>query len=145
VGDDRQLKVFDLGSLGPRPTPPGWPRYDRSIWALAVSDDGRLLAVGATDHVFPWDAVKATPLASKGFRTIGTRQIALSPRGDLLAAIAGEGLRVYAVPDGREVERLDVPHNARILFAPDGRLVVTNVTNIELHGPAFGKKGAAGR
>jgi WD40 repeat protein/serine/threonine protein kinase len=109
---------------------------------IAVSGDGRLLAVAHANRIQLWNLPPSLPstgewgrvgLADAGSFTAGAgggfRFVSFSPRGDLLCAHCdrGEGTD-YVVWDlierrlrGKVAPNLDTPHGAT--FSPDGRLL----------------------
>jgi WD40 repeat protein/serine/threonine protein kinase len=114
---------------------PGFPFFvplwrPAPVREIAVSRDGRLLAVAHSNRIQLWNLAERTPAGTltapggEGFR-YGT----ISPRGDLLCALYDQGNSTgYGVWDllrqrlrGRLGADLDTPN--RPTFSPDGRLL----------------------
>ncbi len=81
--------------------------------AVAWSPDGGLVvAASSVGHVIGWDVETAEirfdrpPVASSGKSTAG---VAISPDGRIAAAIAGNIVRRFELPDGRELEPVRMP------------------------------------
>ena len=108
------------------------PAHDQKVLALAVSDDGQLIASAGRDRrVKVWNASSGsllTPLAADQFVT----QLTFSRDRQRLAGVATDGkLRVWELPTGRVL--CEVTTNpisglaaASVHFTPDGQSVVTN-------------------
>src|SRR5262249_40967512 len=97
---------------------------------IAVSPDGRLLAVARSNGIQLWNLAEGTPAGSlTAGGGEGFRYVTISPRGDLLCARSELGDSAgYVVWDllgrrlrGRLEWDLDAPYGAS--FSPDGRLL----------------------
>jgi WD40 repeat protein len=84
--NDPEVRVWDLRKPGSPPVVLLQPSQPRNSGALALSPDGTLLAVGATD-VRVWDLknLSATPLLFKGFPSFAFYSLEFSPDGTSLA------------------------------------------------------------
>jgi len=99
------------------------------VRALAVSKDGKLLAVATTSEVTLWDL--ATRQQLTGFRTQAEAALAFSPTQDLLAVGAETADRQPGVElwdlKARAIVRT-LKHEAKVqslAFSPDGQLLAT--------------------
>lgn len=121
-----------------------------SLRALAVSADGRLLALAGEPESPTGDAVVQLRDAATGrllHRLAGhegpVRSLAFSPRGDLLATLTGDpdgiGLtRLFEVKTGQL--RLTIDAGGRhVFFTPDGRLAVAGFARVTTFDPATGR------
>jgi WD40 repeat protein len=129
--EGEEVKVYALEGKGP---PQKGPRFKDRVRALALSGDGQLLAVGTGEQVHLWDTVKGAP-TGKEIRTVATEQVALSARGDLLAVRSHQGFAVYALPEGKELLKEDVPNLRRILLGPDGKLLLVQGAYVGVREP----------
>jgi hypothetical protein len=134
-----ELLVFDLGAGATRKLARNAVPRGHTIRSLAVSGDGRLLAVGSGEQVALWDAAQVAPLSGKEIKTDIPADLALSAKGDVMAVRGPGGIRVFALPDGKGLSRLENPNVGRMLFAPDGKLAVIEGKQLKMLGPAFGK------
>ena len=132
---------------------PGEPRRlegdERSIWDIAFSPDGRMVATAAMDgiprggfgdipnrpEVEPergsvrlWDIAKGTEIRRFPVQGCHPRCLAFSPAGTILAGgFSDATIRLYELPTGKELARLDVkgPMQGCLSFSPDGRLLAS--------------------
>jgi WD40 repeat protein len=137
VGHGEEIGVYDLGPGGPgkRPRVPAGGR----VLSLAVSGDSRLLFVGMGGRVQLWDAVRVAPLG-KEIPTVDAHGLALWPGVNLLGVRGPTGYAAYALPEGKELARENVPGLERVLLAPDGKVVLIHGPQITLRDPRAGKK-----
>jgi WD40 repeat protein len=133
-----------------------FPVGDRAAEALALSCDGRRLAVGDTsEEVGVWDVASGKELrrfpGKEGRDAIsGCQALALSPVGAVLAASDRENytIRLYEVATGKERPRLDYPEFTPecLAFSPDGkRLAAGGRHGLRLWDAATGKSWHAAR
>jgi WD40 repeat protein len=132
AGDDGTARLWDASSGAPLATvgSPGGP----SLYDAALSPDGRLVAAGGAGPVvrlWSWrQGALVRRLATSAERVDG---VAFSPSGRLLAATAGEAVRIWRVSDGSLVAVL--PSRERqwrltsVAFAPSGRFVAAGSTS----------------
>jgi WD40 repeat protein/tRNA A-37 threonylcarbamoyl transferase component Bud32 len=106
--------------------------HNDSVYALAVSPDGRTLATGGLDRtLILWDLATGRARATLAGHTGPVFRATFSPDGRTLASLAGErqgtGVRLWDVATGREWDgRLaDGPNAFAVSFARDGRTLVT--------------------
>jgi WD40 repeat protein len=127
-----EVKLWDVATgtwkadlLGPIERTVGWPQG--SVWSLAYSPDGQLLAVGTgTGHLTLWDVAGEGALAyfEQG---AGVRALAFSPDGWLLAAAGQYTVRLWDLATGAERGEIQ-GHRGwvwSLAFAPDGRTLAT--------------------
>jgi WD40 repeat protein len=108
-------------------------------YALAVSPDGGLVAVGGSPddaRIEVWDTASAKLRQTfKGDNTLITN-LAFQPGGDLLAASDLQGtLRMWNDRDGKLVKELTATGPQRIsalAFSPDGSMLATGTVNGEI-------------
>ena len=105
-------------------------------YALAVSSDGELVAVGGLPddaRIEVWDTASAKLRQSFGISTAPISNMAFQPGGDLLAATDLQGtLRIWNVRDGKEVKQIPATQQQQfsaVTFSPDGSLLVTGSPN----------------
>jgi hypothetical protein len=135
-----EVKVFDLGDNGPRPRPAILPAYKDRILTLALSGDGKVLAIGTGRQVHLWDALKLAPLEKTILTTVDTHQLSISARGDLVAVYGASDYAVYSLPGGKELGREWVPGIRQILLAPDGRLLIVQSARLTIRQAPWAKK-----
>jgi WD40 repeat protein len=117
-----------------------------SVYALAFSDDGKLLAAGTGDgSVYMWQ-VDSRQFSSEGsqnwFKTKqifaastrmgGIRQLALSPDNQILAAADENGkIAFLSMQDGKLLRQVTEPGPiTRLLFSPDSKLLAVSYHGI---------------
>ncbi|MEO5333234.1 MAG: hypothetical protein H7839_14555 [Magnetococcus sp. YQC-5] len=140
VGDDKTLRVWSKGEgrlLLTLRVPIGLTN-EGVLYAVAVSPDGRTVAVGG--QICPeWENTFCIYLidvmAGKLRKRIthlpeAVTHLAFSPTGAYLAAVFGDqaGLWVFAIPTGAVVHKGDPYRVAAnwVDFAPDGRLITSS-------------------
>jgi WD40 repeat protein len=67
-----------------------------------------------------WREVRSLPVAKRSFRVF-----AFSPNGEFIAAGSNENIDIWEVAGGRTSRSLAVKYATAILFAPDGKHIVT--------------------
>jgi WD40 repeat protein len=104
-------------------------KYPRSIRALAVSNDGTVLALACGDQVALWDLTTKRPLKALPIST--TEALAFSPNGNLLAvgtwnATGQPGIDLWDVSASKVTKTLTREAEVRsVAFSPDGKLLAT--------------------
>jgi WD40 repeat protein len=104
-------------------------QYPDAIGAVAVSKDGKVLALRAGGEVALWDLITRRPLTV--LPIAASRGLAFSPAGSLLAvgsrnARGESGVDLWDVNAGKLASTLTHPSRVRSLaFSPDGKLLAT--------------------
>jgi len=106
-------------------------------YALAVSSDGALVAVGGppTDaRIEVWDTASAKLRQTFALANVSITNIAFQPGGDLLAATDLQGaLRIWDARDGKLVKQIAATPEqlwfSALTFSPDGSMLVTGSAN----------------
>lgn len=136
VGEDREnaLLCWDVASglpLAPIRAP------DHDVCALAVSPDGKLLAVGDSwGRVHLYDPVRRKRTCrippvevGPGDKALPGRELkalAFSPDGRQLTALDGlQRVRLLEVATGKELHRFTIGDKGEVILAPGGRCVVS--------------------
>jgi len=120
-------------------------RFPRSIRAVAVSKDEKLLALACGDQVALWDLTTKRPLPGLPIAT--TEALAFSPTGNLLAvgtwnATGEPGVDLWDVSASKVTKTLTHEAEVRsVAFSPDGKLLATfdNRGNIKVADWASGQ------
>jgi serine/threonine protein kinase len=130
---DRKMSVLDQAAAA---------RNRNLIWihGIALSPDGKTLALGYTDHYYDdtgrrvvlWDLPTAairTRLPVEGMLGGGVYGLAYSPDGERLAIAKGDKAHIWRTKPNKEKEiAVYKGHNGRIrslAYSPDGKLLAT--------------------
>jgi WD40 repeat protein len=116
----KDLRTFELTA--------GGRTYGGRLRALAVSPDGKYLAVGGavggfTPTVPVYEVATGKRVANLPQPSGSAHALAFLPGGRFLAVADNRGLHVTGLASGKELRRLDlaVPNQAALALAPDGR------------------------
>ena len=93
-----------------------------TIFSLALSPDGKLLAIATRSGIQLWDVSRQRSLAT--LTLPGTAlSVAFSPDGTRLAAVNGalNSLYLWAVPSGRPIPNIFVGVASTVTWSPDGK------------------------
>jgi RNA polymerase sigma factor (sigma-70 family) len=91
---------------------------------VAVTPDGKLLAIGGSRSVEVWDTETATVLTR--LTSGGTaRGLSISPDGRIVAGWGREAIQIWDVAAGRLHATLPAGHTNHAVFTPDGKTLVT--------------------
>jgi WD40 repeat protein len=100
-----------------------------SVYSVAFSPDGRLLASGDWDKTIKlWDVATGSLVRTLKGHTGGVNSVAFSPDGRLLASGSGDGtIKLWDVATGSLVRTLSGHTNNvnSVAFSPDGRLLAS--------------------
>jgi WD40 repeat protein len=145
--NDKAASLWDLENFG---QPRRLVGDERSIWDIAFSHDGRMVATAAMDgiprdfattggprdrekdqergSVRLWDVEKGTEIARFPVTDSHPRCVAFSPDNTLLAAgFSDATIRLYDTAVGKEITRLKFkgPMQGCLAFSPDGRILAS--------------------
>ncbi len=100
-----------------------------TVWAVAWSPNGRVLASGSTDrNIGLWDAVTGTTIAVLAGHTAPVRSVAWSPDGRTLASASDDGtVRLWDPETGQTTAILQehVGYVRAVAWSPDGRTLAS--------------------
>lgn len=112
----------------------GWKRLKKlrghsdSLYSLAVSPNGRILATGSYDRTIQlWDTTTGAKLRTLAGHNGPINRLAFHPRGTILASASGDRtVKLWNVATGKRLDTLGEPTKGQnaVAFSPDGRLVV---------------------
>jgi WD40 repeat protein len=148
--DDGTVRLWDVAAR--RPLGPPLRSGDPSVTDVAVSPDGRLLAVGTLpmqppSEVQVWDVASRRKLAA--FESVGQASPQFSPNGRTVAAHDGRGgIILWDVAARRRrgqplpADTVDQQAHAVMAFSPDNRTLVTGASRgqIRFWDPSTGRK-----
>jgi WD40 repeat protein len=93
------------------------------LYAIALSGDGRRLAVGSVDGVRIWEGACQEAFVLRSHTNV-VHCVAFSPDGKTLASAGNAAVKLWDVRSGRELPRLPMNHPSRIdgvAYRPDGK------------------------
>jgi WD40 repeat protein/DNA-binding SARP family transcriptional activator len=138
---DGAVVLFDLGTPAPAgrplasvyPPPSTYPIHNPPINGIALSRDGRLLAIGDENGlIMLWDLAKHAPMdpSQRPQHAAGITAVAFSPDSRTLASAIRDGtVFLTHVPDGTTLHILTVASSpafpTAIAFSPDGNTLAT--------------------
>jgi WD40 repeat protein len=129
VGDENAVAVVRLWNpVTGKPLDAPLPVGTTSVFAIALSADGRLLASSSGDNaVRLWDPDTGLPIGPPfAGLTDGVLDLAISPDGRLLAASSFDGtVRLWDTADGRQRGAPLPILNGSVALSPDGSLLAT--------------------
>jgi WD40 repeat protein len=105
---------------------------EEAIWCMAISPDGKLVAIGERSAVRVWDMATGRllrPLGSGKPYDSGGFSLTFSPDGLLLATGENGCIRFWEAGTGKEVFRVVEPAMGGVFdgaFSPDGRTLATS-------------------
>ncbi|MEU9865606.1 serine/threonine-protein kinase [Streptomyces sp. NPDC047971] len=138
-----ELLAWDANSGAPKKKLTAYGSEDDFVRCLAVSPDGKTLAVGVGDRIQLMD-----PVTGRVRETLEGKagSIAFSPDGKTLAGVAGEesanGIRLWDAEDGRLLKTLrdgEFENHSEVAFSPDGRTLIASGLGVQLWDVASGR------
>ena len=121
------IRIWDRGG-GP---PVAEITCDQSVFSIAVSPDGRLLAAGARGKIFVWDLESREEVVQLSASAFNVLAVAFNPDGTRLAGDATDGIRIWNTAGWNQIGKTlpmdTVVHT--IGFSPDGKLVAAGGGN----------------
>lgn len=125
VAQDHTARVWDVARRKARFVIESPERS--SFYSVAISPDGRLVALGGYQRVFLYDARRGRLVRSLAFDGRAVRSLAFDPSGAHLLAASDEIAREYDVKTGTLRRKLTDLH-APLLFSPDGKTLLAGGT-----------------
>ncbi|MFI7234422.1 WD40 repeat domain-containing serine/threonine protein kinase [Streptomyces cyaneofuscatus] len=142
-GAHMELLAWDTDSGAPKKRLAAYEDEDYFVTCLAVSPDGKTLAVGVGGRIELMD-----PITGRVRETLEGKagSIAFSPDGKSLAGVAGEesanGIRLWNTANGRVLKTLrdgEFENHSEVAFSPDGRTLIASGPGIKLWDVASGR------
>jgi len=109
---------------------------DDLMLRLAISPDGKTLAVTGKQAITLWDAGSRKKIASLDGHTADVKTIKFSPNGELLVSGSEDkSVRLWRVETRKQHKKIDLPGRVRdVSFSPDGkRLAVAFIEDTRIH------------
>nr|WSU76816.1 serine/threonine protein kinase [Streptomyces anulatus] len=138
-----ELLAWDADNGAPKKQLAAYASEDDFVKCLAVSPDGKTLAVGVGGRVELMD-----PVTGRVRETLEGKvgSIAFSPDGKSLAGVTGEestnGIRLWSTANGRLLKTLrdaEFENHSEVAFSPDGGTLIASGAGVQLWDVASGK------
>jgi len=120
-----EVRLLDAKDLSVKLTIRG---HRDSLYAAALSPDGRVLATGSYDRTIRlWNAADGKPLLTLKGHNGAVFDLAFHPGGKILASASGDRtVKLWNTADGRRLDTFNEPTREQyaVAISPDGRYVV---------------------
>ncbi len=120
-GNDSFVRVYDLATGRPLRS---IPIDDSAGGPLALSPDGKLLAIEARSDIYLFDIATGKETARMRGHVTRIDSVAFSPDSQLLASVEGDqGIRFWEVKTGKEIRHMPTPgvYQRFLSFTPNGK------------------------